>query len=744
MTARNSSQDVEHVQQDVQTSLEDLDQEPIPNKRKRRLVSFIICFITATGIVAYGFIEKSVLEYNAVSDVSSATLEAIKNGSMIVYTQEENVTYPVLFHLGLGLLSIIFGTFIDRFSLVLEELCHFKSRYNRSAVKLFKACFSGISWSAVGVVILIAAVSLILAMKTSFKFSYIIYILGGIGVGPLVVHLLNLNAQSEVDVSRLLEEQRKYPGYAIAWHYYFHYLKKALPVFDQIFTESDNPVQDEGMNERSSEETAEVKVQLSFKKLILLISHDCKTKDNLEQLDKNITRIDIKRSSGYEFPVYSLLSDGKQHKFVVMYAKEALETLKEMSKSERIKAIHEEQYKHEVKLLCRTLVSEILNDPLDDECSGMCVVVPIMAQHTSSLQNGGLVKLIMTCVKTDKRGEQLTSFMKASPPTRKTKLQHKQTGMSFSSNPDRETHKKDLQDLPSSFEETQGNTREKVQNNTREILVTSIRNPDEHDTLLPKEKSNELAKEQRQRSKQTILMQLKQLVKEDPQEYNDGKRHQEEAKTWTGEERRETEHDSSPDLAYTPSISCSKDEELSSDFANEGGQYPSEKECIQGYITSYMSENQPMSSSPMNPREGDFKRESNDTKQAISYNPQAIEKGIEKDKQESLNGWDTKGMMSNIPTYPNNGLPNSGNILPYPNNPTHTSDNLLYPNTNPSYPTDIPSRYDDYTASISDNDAMCGRVGKCQRVSVIAHTPNFQHEEQTNTRPQSDHAKSSL
>ena len=440
MGARNSSQDVEHGPQNDRTSLQDLDHEPIPNKRKRRLVSFIICLITAIGIVVYGFIEKTVLEYNVVSDVSSKTLEAIKNGSMIVYTQKKNKAYPVLFHLGLGLLSIIFGTFIDRFSLVLEELCHFKSRYNRSAVKLFKACFSGISWSAVGVVILIAVVSLILAMKTSFQFSYIIYILGGIGVGPLVVHLLNLNAQSDVDVSRLLEEKRQYPAYAIAWYYYFQYLKKALPVFDQIFTESNNPVQDEDRNERSSEETAQAKVQLSLKKLILLISHDCKTKDNLEELDNHITRIDIKRSSGYDFPVYSLLSNGKQHKFVVMYAKEALETLKEMSKTERIKAIHEDQYKHEVKLLCRTLVSEILNDPLDDECD-KCVVVPII---TSSLQNGGLVELIMTSVEKDERGEQTTSFMKASTPNRKTKLQYKKKGMSSSSNSDRETHKKGM------------------------------------------------------------------------------------------------------------------------------------------------------------------------------------------------------------------------------------------------------------------------------------------------------------
>ena len=293
------------------------------------------------------------------------------------------------------------------------------------------------------------------------------------------------------------------------------------------------------------------------------------------------------------------------------------------------------------------------------------------------------------------------------------------------------------------MEENQGATREKAQNNPHEHLDS--RNPDEHDTLLPKAKSKELAKEKlpksKKGSKQTTLTQLKQLVKKDAPEYNDGKRHQEESKMWTDEERRETEHDSTTDLAYTPTISYSKKEEPSSDLAKEGEQYPSEKECNQGHITSYMSENQPMSSSPMNPREGAFKRDSTDTKQAISYNPPTPNQTKEKEKQESLNGQDSKG-MSNIPPSPNNILPNPGKILPYPNNPTHTSDDL-YPSTSPAYPTDIPSHYD-YTEGMSDNDAMCGQVEKCQRVSIIVHTPNFQHEEQTNTPPQSDCASSIL
>ena len=434
MVAGNSSpQNIENAEQNSQASQDDLDLEPIPKKRMPRLASIFICVCTATGIIVYGFIEKSVFEYKQVRDHTTTMLEAIKNGSVIIYTKDEKETYPVLFSLGLGLVGIILGTFVDRFSLVFEELCHFKSRYNRSVVKLFKACFSGISWLAVLVIVLLAVISLsVLARKTSFKLGYLIYILGGIGVGPLVMHLLNLNAQSEVDVSRLVEERRLYPAYTIAWNYYFQHLKKALPIFNESFAESDIPVQDQGTGQGSVDETTQPKVQLSLKKLILLISHDCKTKDNLNDLDNHIRKITVISNNGYDFPVYGLTSKGKEHKYVVLYAKEALETLKEMSKHERIKAIHENNCEHQVKLLCRTLVSEILANPLDDGCSDMCIVVPIMAKNASSLQNGGLVKLIMTKVKADERGEQHPSFIKAPTPTKKTKLQQ-ETDSSFSS-----------------------------------------------------------------------------------------------------------------------------------------------------------------------------------------------------------------------------------------------------------------------------------------------------------------------
>jgi hypothetical protein len=274
---------------------------------------------------------------------------------------EEKETYPVLFNLGLGLLSIILGTFADRFSLIFEELSQLRSRYNQSIVEMCKACFSGISWPAVLVIFLVGAISLVLARMTSFKLGDLVYILGGIGVGPLVMHLLNLNIQSEVDISRLLEERRLYPAYTIAWNYYFHYLKKALPIFNECFSESNIPVQDQGTGQGSTDQSAQPKVQLRLKELIVIIPHNCKMKNNLEELDNHIRKITDIGNNGYNFPVYALTHNGKEDQYVVVFANEPLETIKEMSKCERIKAIHENECER-VQVLYETLQFEILKD----------------------------------------------------------------------------------------------------------------------------------------------------------------------------------------------------------------------------------------------------------------------------------------------------------------------------------------------------------------------------------------------
>ncbi len=406
-----SNQDIER---NPETQINDIVWEDVPTKRKRwrtRLASFVICSCTAIGIIIYGFVKSKTIEYKSVSDLSPTKLEAIKNGSIIIYTREEKESYTVFLNLGLGLLAIILGTFVDRLSLIFEELFHFKSRYNKSTWNMLKACFSGISLGAVfGVaLIVIISIAIALAKKSTFELRYLTYILSGIGVGPLVMHLLNLNTQSEVHISTILEEKETYIANGLAWSYYFNYLAKALPKFRERFPDDSSTSVQQGTQTR-----------LSLNKLILLISHDCDTVDNLANQDNHITKETEIDDDIYKFPVYKFPYNGKTYSFVIKYVRQPLETLQKMSQYERIKALREKQRDYQVKLLCRTL-SEIVKDPLHKECKGKCILVPIKAKFNESLQNGGLVNAIMHKVNADKCTPEHVDGFIVVPPIPKTK-----------------------------------------------------------------------------------------------------------------------------------------------------------------------------------------------------------------------------------------------------------------------------------------------------------------------------------
>ena len=402
------------IEQNSETQINDIVWEDVPTKRKRwrtRLASFVICSCTAIGIIIYGFVKSKTIEYKSVSDLSPTKLEAIKNGSIIIYTREEKESYTVFLNLGLGLLAIILGTFVDRLSLIFEELFHFKSRYNKSTWNMLKACFSGISLGAVfGVaLIVIISIAIALAKKSTFELRYLTYILSGIGVGPLVMHLLNLNTQSEVHISTILEEKETYIANGLAWSYYFNYLAKALPKFRERFPDDSSTSVQQGTQTR-----------LSLNKLILLISHDCDTVDNLANQDNHITKETEIDDDIYKFPVYKFPYNGKTYSFVIKYVRQPLETLQKMSQYERIKALREKQRDYQVKLLCRTL-SEIVKDPLHKECKGKCILVPIKAKFNESLQNGGLVNAIMHKVNADKCTPEHVDGFIVVPPIPKTK-----------------------------------------------------------------------------------------------------------------------------------------------------------------------------------------------------------------------------------------------------------------------------------------------------------------------------------
>jgi hypothetical protein len=284
---------------------------------------------------------------------------------------------------------------------------------------LFKQCFSGISWKPVIAVVLIDVIPCALAKKSSFELEDVISILSGISVGPLVAYLLKLNAQSDVDLSRLLEGKGLHPAYTLAWNYYINYLEKALPVFSRSFSDSNSPVQSRGSNECSDRDT-QPKTQLSSKKLILLFSDNYKKEVELVDLDNHISKISDRCVSGYKFPVYGLKYNGNEYKYVILYAEEPLESIKRIRDFERSKLVHVDQVKDQVKLLYRTLVSEILIK--DDYCRSKCIPVLMSAAH--SLENGGLVEQIMYYVRTEECGSNAKEHTKSHAPPVKTERPH--------------------------------------------------------------------------------------------------------------------------------------------------------------------------------------------------------------------------------------------------------------------------------------------------------------------------------
>ena len=364
-------------QQSENSVTEASDFEPVPEQRKKRArcISVIICTITAILVITFCVVKRTVVEYYPNSTQ--------KNSTNVFYIKKEKLGFPGLFTTAMGLFGVVLGTLVDRLSLVNEERYHLKRRYGGSWRKMIKACFSGIKWGPVIALLASTAVIVLVLILTTnkpwFELNYLVIIFSGIGVGPLIMHLLNLNTQSEVHISTILEEKGMYIANGLAWSYYFNYLKQALPKF---------------------KETAHQNIELTSKKLLLLIPHDCYTVDDLSELDTKIRKLPDAGQDPFRFPVYCLTdSQDKEYHYAIQYIKEPLKTLWEMSNFEGVKAVKRQTREEEIRLLCRTM-TEILHDPPDQDCRETCMLVPIRAENLVSFEDGGLVKCIMDIIRT--------------------------------------------------------------------------------------------------------------------------------------------------------------------------------------------------------------------------------------------------------------------------------------------------------------------------------------------------------
>jgi hypothetical protein len=394
--AESSSSQNQNGEPGAQPSKEKIKKPRLPKLRKPKFAWIVVCCLVAAGTFVYAIIFST--EEKFYEDNDHGTKKAQSNTSTdIYYRKVVEKTYPVVVNNGLVLLGIILGHVIYCFCNIVEELRQFKRRYDRSFCKLFQQCMTGISWkSAIGVGI-VDVIAVGLAKKFSFELGDLLYILGGIGVCPLISYLLNQNRQTGVDHSRHLEENMLHPAHTLAWGYYIHRLQKMLPVFIKRFCNSNTPVQDDQGSSEHSDRDTHPKKQLTSKKLILLVSQHYNKDVKLVDLDNRIKEITRIFEGGYEFPLYSLKHNGKEYQYVIQTVDEPLETLQSMCNSEGCKSVHEDQLEEQVKLLCKTLSEKLVKDGYH---KNICTFVLIT--EVDSLQNGGLVKIIMSQIGEEK------------------------------------------------------------------------------------------------------------------------------------------------------------------------------------------------------------------------------------------------------------------------------------------------------------------------------------------------------
>ena len=354
----------------------DIHRTPRKRRTRARTASILICSSAAIFVIAFCIANRNEEIY--YPDGTQ------KNATNVCYRKKEKLTFSVLLANALGLFGVVLSTLVNRLSLIVEECFHIRARYEGYPLRMIKACFSGILWGPVLVLLGSTVVIVIIIVSlpdnaSTFKLSYLIYIASGIGVGPLIMQLLNLDTASEVNISNILEKEGTHVVEGLAWSYYLNYLKEAVPKFKN------------GMHDSP--------IKLSLDKLMLLIPLDCHIVDDLNQIDNHVEKLTDSNDS-FHFTVYRLKVDKycelPDENVAIEYVKDPLKTLAYMS-LQPIKPVRRTTLHEEVKLLYKTL-SAILADPVNKDIQGTCIIVPIPAVNLDWLKNGGLVKCIKRAV----------------------------------------------------------------------------------------------------------------------------------------------------------------------------------------------------------------------------------------------------------------------------------------------------------------------------------------------------------
>lgn len=313
---------------------------------------------------------------------------------VLALSSTKDELYRAVFLVALLCLNTVISTAADRLFLIGEERYHLETRYDGNRLKMLSACLSGVKWS---IVIVPATTAIaIIAMRPNRR-DICVAVLFGLMIAGLT-RLFHSNTLSQVEVSRILEDNEKSVANGLAWSYYFGYLEIILPE----------------LKERIEERNQSWKFQLSSEKLYILLPLHCDIWKNIQDADGRIAKENdgdleciVKRGGldrKYTNKAYCINFARKKQKYRILleYAI-SLDTLKKMSTHERIKTITEEERIDQVKIFCQILQG-ILEDPLNKECQGKCELV-IYNSKTLEDQGDGLAGLLVQRIEENKRIE---------------------------------------------------------------------------------------------------------------------------------------------------------------------------------------------------------------------------------------------------------------------------------------------------------------------------------------------------
>ena len=300
---------------------------------------------------------------------------------------------------GMTLLGILIAPIIHRLCDVFEECRQYRSRYNRDCSKLLKASFSALLWKPMlivgGLDVVVLGVIRGLTHADIATLDDLKYIFGGLVFSSLVTYLLNLDALSNVSLSRLVEKLGWHPMQTLAWSCFCH-VERLTATFTQRFT-SDITVQEQSDAVDRNDWDGHTKIQVHSKKIILLLSDCFGTRLTLHDLDNDISEV-ASNGGCSELPVYRLQYNGREYKLVVLCLKEPLAVMKKIHESKSYRFLYGNNPKHYIGLLCQE-ISKILAEPGHEFYKNMCTLVEIT--KVPNTQRGWLVRAIMEKIEAD-------------------------------------------------------------------------------------------------------------------------------------------------------------------------------------------------------------------------------------------------------------------------------------------------------------------------------------------------------